>query len=617
MSILSVLFDYIDILAFIFICVIKLLISGVQISGSFYNLRFLFVPCLASILVLASFTCFCGKKKRAKLLYTFNMIISLVLICDLNYYRYFKDIISIPVLKNGFQLTAVGSSVNSLFRMQDLLYICDLIFLIPLIDHYKYKKAHDFKLKQKAHQFLILFLLGFILDSGSIYALAKAQPRLLTTMFNRIYVADTIGNVNYHFIDAYNSITTDISKHTPVSENDEKEIKAFLKTNNTPSSNMNGILKGKNLIIIQVEALQNFVINRSIEGKEITPNLNKWAKRSVYFNNYFYQISAGGTSDAEFISNNSMYPAPSGSVYYLYSDNNYNSLAAVLKGQGYSTDVLHGFRESFWNRNVMYPQEGFDRFYSEKDYNIDEKIGLGLSDKSFFNQSIEKIKNLKEPYYAFMITLSSHYPYDDVKKYGNFETGKYENTLLGNYIKSIHYTDAEIGEFLDQLEKEGILKNSMLVIYGDHYAIPRTNQNELSSFLGMSSMNDLQWMELQKVPLIMHFPDEKYKGTSNLYTGQMDLYPALSNLFDLHAATLLGKDLFNSKEGKVIFRNGSFTDGKVFYLSQSNTYYDISSGKTINESSILKNEKEQYMNELEYSDIMLKHNLMTKISGNK
>lgn len=615
---MSVLFDYIDIFAFAFICVIKLLIFGVQASGSFYTLRVLIVPCLASVFILASLTCFCSKKKRARLLYTFNLIISLVIICDLNYYRYFKDLISIPVLKNGFQLTAVGSSVNSLFRVQDLLYLCDLIFLIPLIDHFKYKKAHEFKLKQKVRQFLILFVLGLVFDSGSIYILAKEQPRLLTTMFNRIYVANAIGDVNYHFIDAYNSIATDISKHTPVSKNDENQVKAFLKANNTSSSNsMKGILKGKNLIIIQVEALQNFVINQSVEGKEITPNLNKWIKKSVYFNNYFYQISAGGTSDAEFISNNSMYPAPSGSAYYLYSNNDYNSLAAVLKGKGYSTNVFHGFRQSFWNRNVMYPKEGFDRFYNEKDYNINEKIGLGLSDKSFFNQSIQKIKNLKEPYYVFMITLSSHYPYDDVKKYGNFETGKYENTLLGNYMKGIHYTDAEIGAFLDQLEKEGILKNSMLVIYGDHYAIPRTNQNELSDFLKIGNMNDLKWIELQKVPLIMHFPDEKYKGTNNLYTGQMDLYPALSNLFDLHADTLLGKDLFNSKEGTVIFRNGSFTDGKVFYISQTNTYYDISSGKIINESSLLKSKKEQYINELEYSDIMLKHNLMTKITGNK
>lgn len=144
--------------------------------------------------------------------------------------------------------------------------------------------------------------------------------------------------------------------------------------------------------------------------------------------------------------------------------------------KGYTTVAFHGFRESFWNRNIMYPKYGFETFYGEKSFDIDEEIGLGLSDKSFFNQSIEKIKTLQQPYYSFMVTLTSHFPYEDVKKYGNFNVGDLEGTLVGNYLKSIHYTDEQLGIFLNELEKEGITKNSIIALYGDHYAIPRDNE---------------------------------------------------------------------------------------------------------------------------------------------
>ncbi len=58
----------------------------------------------------------------------------------------------------------------------------------------------------------------------------------------------------------------------------------------------------------------------------------------------------------------------------------------------------------------MYKNMNIDKFYSEKDYKIDEKIGLGLSDKCFLNETVEKMKKLKEPSFSFIITLTSHFP---------------------------------------------------------------------------------------------------------------------------------------------------------------------------------------------------------------
>ena len=317
------------------------------------------------------------------------------------------------------------------------------------------------------------------------------------------------------------------------------------------------------------------------------------------------------------MSNNSLYPAESGAAYYTYSGNQYDSLAKELKDNNYYTAALHGYNEGFWNRNIMYKSESFDNFYGEHSFNIDEEVGLGLSDKSFLNQSLEKIKTFKEPYYSFLVTLSSHFPYDDVKGYGDFNVGQYENSLLGNYLKGIHYTDAQLGMFLDKLDKEGITNNSVIVIYGDHFAIPKEYADQLYKFENVNNADDLKWFQYQKVPLIIHFPDDQNKGVNHTYAGQMDLYPTLANLFNLPRNDMFGKDLLNSNSNKVVFRNGSFTDGNVFYVSWTNTYYDIKTGKVIPETDELKNKKESYNKELEYSDDILNHNLIKTFNGDK
>lgn len=607
---------YIDLISFIILMLLKVLIFGRQMSSGYFSYTSLFLPALASILMLSAISIILNNKNRIRFLYLCNLIITLFIIADLTYFRYFKDVISIPVLINGLQLGAVKSSVSNLFALNDLLYAADFIFILPLLNLYKTRNGLEVPKVLRFSLFLAFIIIGLSINIKDFYALSQEQPKLLSTMYNKVYIVKKLGTINYHYLDLYNSMSTSISRKIPVSKAKENEIQTFFQTNSTDTYNLKGVTKGKNLIMIQVEALQGFVLNSSVEGQEVTPNLNRWSNRSVYFDNFYYQIAAGGTSDAEFMTNNSLYPAPAGAAYFLYCGNEFNAMPKNFKDAGYDTAAFHGYRETFWNRNIIYKRFGFNNFYGENSYNIDENIGLGLSDKSFLNQSIDKIKNLNKPYYAFLVTLTSHFPYDDPTKYGDFNVGAYEGTLIGDYLKSIHYTDEQLGMFLSTLEKEGILNDSVVVLYGDHSAIPKNHQEELSKFLNNSSpLSDIDWAKLQKVPMMIHFPDETQKGINSISAGQIDIYPTLCNLFDLSSKNLMGKDLFNSKEGNVIFRDGSFTDGKYCYISQTDTYYDMLTGKKVPENDDLKNKKDNVLNQLQYSDDILKHNLLKKFDS--
>ncbi|URZ16977.1 LTA synthase family protein [Clostridium felsineum] len=581
------------------------------ISPTFFSIKFILPPVLSSIIVICSISLLFKNKGRTRFLYFFNLIISILLIADSAYYRYFKDCISLSVIRNGILLSGVSSSLRDLLYPSDFIYLIDCIILIPLIRIFKgyFNKTAIFKIRFA--EFLILLCIALPINILKIYSLTIEQPTLISTMVNKMYIAKVIGIVNFQVIDAYNVISTKVKDLKTLPPARQKEIKNYLKKKDSyTTSNFTGAAKGKNLIMIQVEALQQFVIGAKMNGQEITPNLNRWMGKSLYFNNYFYQVASGVTSDAEFLSNNSLYPADSGAAYYMYCNDTYDSLARQMNNNGYYTTAINGYKEGFWNRNVMYKAEDFHDYFAERNYNINETVGLGLSDKSWLNQTLPMMKNFKQPYFSFLITLSSHYPYDDQKGYGNFDVGKYKGTLLGNYLNGIHYTDAQLGMFLDNLEKQGMLDNSIVVLYGDHFAIPKNSIEDLYNFENIKNPTNLDWYELQKVPMFIHFPHDENKGVNSMYSSQIDLYPTIANLFGLDKKYMFGSDLLNTQNNVVTFRNGSFTDGKYFYVSFEDSYYDIDDKKTIKPTSKLKAMKEDSLTQLQYSDDILNHNLM-------
>ena len=326
--------NFIDVIFFIFVVTLKILVYGNHMN----SFKGLFIIALASVFVLASVGCIFKTRGRARFLYICNCIISIFIVSDLIYYKYFKDIISVSVLISGFQLSAVKSSVANLLDFKDFLYLFDIIFIIPFIN--KYVAGHNKKLSPKVRlsMFLTFLLIGVLVDFKSFYALSKEQPRLLSTMYNKVYIVKKLGTVNYHCLDIYNCVSANINRLTPVSKDKLQTLEYFIDKSKSSHENLNGIGQGKNLIMIQVEALQGFAINSSVNGKEITPNLNRWIRRSEYFDNFYYQVSAGGTSDAEFMTNNSLYPASAGAAYLLYSGNEFNAMPKNFESKGYYTD---------------------------------------------------------------------------------------------------------------------------------------------------------------------------------------------------------------------------------------------------------------------------------------
>lgn len=560
---------------------IKLLYFNNLIGGRIYSIVGLVISLIGALFILLCLIPIVKGKWRIRSMLILNIVITLLIISNLLFYRYFNDIITLPIITQIIMVGSVSSSVLNLIHLSDLLFFVDFLLCIPAYRITNYQRQYE-KYSWPMRVLLSIGLLaaGSFLSYYGICLLDKNQPKILTTFYDKSYIAQHIGLINYHAIDAFKFIKEEI-KEKSLSDDEKEKIKLWFKEKNAlipDKPKYYGLGRGKNLMVVQVEALQGFVIGKKINGMEITPNLNMLMDKSIYFENYYCETAAGGTSDAEFLANTSLYPLKSGAVYMKYPGNNYYSLPKILKEKGYSAFVMHAYKPGFWNRSVMYPSLGFDEYLNRNHYEHDEVIGMGLSDKSFFRQSLDYLKNKKEPYYAFLVTLTSHYPYDNTKAYNDaLNVGELKGTFLGNYLEAIHYADSSLGYLIDKLKEEGLWDNTILAIYGDHYAISKDRKDELADFLGIDDMNNYMWVKHQKVPLIIHLPGDEGAGVRTIAGGGLDLMPTLLNIMGIDSKTIpmMGRDLLNSDEGLAVMRNGYFIDDDYLCLPADGAAYDI------------------------------------------
>jgi phosphoglycerol transferase MdoB-like AlkP superfamily enzyme len=434
------------------------------------------------------------------------------------------------------------------------LFFIDFLFLPFLLLKLKAKRAYS--LKDRARSAMIFLLLGVFCNLTVLTSMMSGL-NYFTFIGERYICVWYTGIINYQIFDVYSYMMSKLKK-VSVTQSDIDTVNAWFEENKIEATNdFTGIGKGYNLVIIQLESMQNFVIGREYHGQEITPNLNRLAEQGIYFKNIYDQTYAGSSSDATLLANSSLHPARAGAASFQYAENCFDSLPKVLGQYGYMTVVMHPHVKSFWNSEAFEKSIGFEQQFYKKDFNIINRIGLGLSDRAFFSQSVEKLKQLKPPFYVFLRTLTAHFPYDYVKEHiDDFSLGHMEGKITGHYLRTMHYVDSAVGEFLHQLGENNLLSNTVVVIYSDHRA--RLPEAELQL------MGTDYSVEYRKIPLIIYIPNKKLGIERDTIGGLIDVAPTVCNILgiDTSQSLFLGRDLINKSEGFVIFRDGSYISEK-------------------------------------------------------
>ena len=622
------------ILAFVGISVINgFLLRVFTVKFAYNQVKPLMADIAATLLMAAFAFCFKTLKGRFRYLMTFNVINTILVAGNSIYYSNYKSFLSFSLLSTGSQLPGVMDAViKNIMEPKDLLFLWSIPAL-AVTYHFCKKKTRTYenqnKQKQKrSRNFGFTAACGLVLLGIFAATLSGTDYSRLRKQWNREYVLGTFGMYTYQTSDAVSSAYSKINLIFGYEEKKEAftefyDEKDELTEEVAPEkkNDYTGIFEGKNVIVIHCESMQQFCMDTYINGEELTPNLNKLAREGLYFSNFYAQESVGTSSDSEFTFATSLMPASSGTVAINYWDRDYTTTQKMLKEKGYYIYSMHGNNGSYWNRLNLHSSLGYDKFYNySEDFIIDETIGLGLSDKSFFRQAVPKVKAINEEnknWYGAFLMLTNHTPFTDIERVSdldvtfrykrfNSDTGLYEDvsapflqgTKLGSYFKSVHYADEALGQFLTDLDSEGLLDNTVFVLYGDHDAKikpaeyerylnydPFTDTVLTEEDAGYIPVDDFYYNINRKTPFIIWSKGGEYEPKEiTQVMGMYDVQPTLGNMLGFENKYALGHDIFSfteDAENAVIFPNGNFITDTVYYDCQKGTYFDLTDYKNV------------------------------------
>ena len=595
-----------------------------------YNIIKPILADVAAVLIIGMFGFLIKPKRRFVYYMIFNCIFVFLCIANSIYYTNYKSFASVSLISTASQLGGVMDAVTkNIMEAKDLLFLWSVAAMIGVYVFIKKKRPDYFdKVAQRKagkKYFVRTLITGFAFAAAAALMFTGTDYSRLRKQWNREYTLATFGLYTYQISDTVQSIYSKINLMFGYDESKE-QFTSFYTDKDTKdavskANDYSNIFKGKNMLVIHCESMQNFMLGSYMNGVEVTPTLNKLASEGMYFSNFYAQESVGTSSDSEFTFSTSLMPASTGTVAINYWDRDYTSIQKLVKEKGYFVFSMHGNNGSYWNRMNLHNSLGYDKFFNySTDFNIDETIGLGLSDKSFFKQAVPKIKEIDQNnknWYGAMIMLTNHTPFTDIERVSDFEvdfkykrfdeaTGLYEEvsapflegTKLGSYFKSVHYADEALAQFLQDMDDQGLLDDTVVILYGDHDA--KVKEEEYDYYYnydpftetvreegdpGYIPVDDFYYNINRKVPFIIWQKEPSFEPVKiTKVMGMYDVLPTLGNMFGFNNPYALGHDVLSigeDKENVVIFPNGNFVTDTIYYDSQKDIYFDLTNYENV------------------------------------
>ncbi|MDQ0483798.1 LTA synthase family protein [Guptibacillus hwajinpoensis] len=560
---------------YVLLSILKIFLFSFYTTTAFdFNI---FLVNLAGILILSSWTLLLNMRKRRWVLFTLLFLHSTLLLSDMWYYRYFSDLLSVSLLSQMFQMSDVGGGFMTLIQLKDFVFFIDLA-LFSFVIYFLHKKGRKAAKKTRLLFAGATLFTGVILFVTPLYtSYVNKEKWLVNSSISDMREYYHLGFWGYHGADLLTFVKQQL--------NEDTDVNVTVK-NNQPMNKDSKITNAPNIILVQLESFQDSLIDKEINDQVLTPNLNALKEESLYFPSFYHQTHEGRTSDAEFITNTSLYPLKSGSVYTRYPTNEFAALPELLQYVGYETAAMHAYEKDFWNRDRSYKNLGYDHFFSDQNYPDGEKIGMALNDKRFFTESIKHMEELNEPFFAFMVALSSHTPYEIPKDQAQLDLTGYDDSLLKSYYQTVHYVDQAVGVMIKELKQKNMWDDSLVIFYGDHDSGLTKPGGEMAKKANAESPVDYFELDRQ-VPLFIKPPNSEHGEVINENGGQIDIAPTILDILEINPPYMMGDSLLNDEPNLTGFRDGSFRYQDLYYKPDltkdinEGTCYSVSTEKEV------------------------------------
>ncbi len=541
------------------------------------------------------------------------VFLALVVAGDLLYLRWFGNIVPLEALAGARQVGRVEGSIRSLFQATDvwLLPIVVASVLLALLAPAMAGRPRP----PRRSRWLFSAVLGgglalSALPAARAVARALEDPAIANQRFSEQMLVGQWGILNLHLLDVARHVKGVFAVETlpPHRLEEIRELFARRAAAAPGGGPGFGVAHTYNLVLVQVESLQQWVVGARVGGQEITPFLNTVPARGLYFSSVFDQSAEGRSSDGEFVTLNSLLPLPRGAVAFLRSGNRFFALPSVLKEQGYATLSAHAFERGFWNRASLHRRYGFDRSLFQRELGRGEVIGWGLADGPFLARVVRHLETLPQPFFAFCITLGLHHPFDQFPaRHKVMDVGELTDTPLGNYVHAMHYVDEQLRRFVAALDEAGLLRRTVVAIYGDHESGLAIDAN-LLRVLGTEWQPSLP-LRLRRVPFLVLLPEGGVTGEVAEIAGHVDIAPTLLHLLGLpRPRSVLGSAILPGRDAVAAIPGGSAAGrGRLYAAGGACFAWEDGSSRPLAECEALRDEARKL---LEASATVLDHDLV-------
>lgn len=387
------------------------------------------------------------------------------------------------------------------------------------------------------------------------------KPRIVYKNFNDVNKTIEIsGLYQFSYLDIYTAI---FPQHHNLSKDDKYMADEYFTLKGEMNKNAySGLLKGKNVIAVMMESMDTWMID-----KETTPTIYKMMKNGINFTNYnapFFGV--GFTLSSEFAFNTGFFTPVSASSASNFSKNTFPySLARLFKEAGYATNSFHFNSSEFYNRGILHKSFGYEKYNEAAEFGLtgaEAELDSNLiKNDDLYNKVIEKT-----PFFNFFVTYSAHLPYKGesaklklAKEYRPDLIDENENIEKNNTRILAADTDEFFRVLLERLEADGLLNDTVIIAYTDHFAYGVSSEELIKEWKG----EKLSYC----VPAFIYSPRLKAKKVSKPMM-TIDWTPTIVNLFGLsEEAIYLGNDVLDPKsEGLVYFETGAWLDEKMHYI---------------------------------------------------
>lgn len=363
----------------------------------------------------------------------------------------------------------------------------------------------------------------------------------------------------------------------------------YLSKEITEKNEYTGMFKGKNLIVIMMESTNTIIMN-----EKYFPNITRLAKEGFNFTNAFSPRNSCSTGNNEMSGMVSLFTINNTCTANTYKDNIYpQAIFNLFNNQNYKTTSFHNYTEQYYYRKSIHPNMGSGKYYNAIDLKIpyNNAYEEWPSDVLLMEKVLEKI-DLTQPFMTWITSVSAHQTYNVSSELGDLNLDLFKDTnydiSLKRYMSKLKVFDDAIGTLIAGLEREGVLDDTVIVLYADHYPYGLSN-NTLNKYF---DYNVKENNEIDRTPFII-YNNKLTPTTFNQYTSYMNILPTIANLFDLEYDPRLysGYDILSKDyPNRVIFADGSWQDDIAFYNATtgkisyySDETYDVEFIKKVNE----------------------------------